>query len=296
MFQIDYKEKSETLLIRNGSNSFFAELVLNRGASLQKLKLNNIEIIKDLNPLAYKNTYASSILFPFANRIKDGKYTFKGKQYQFPINVAEEKNALHGLVFDKTFNLVESNLSKTSAKIVLEYNENNQSIGFPFTYNLQLIYTFTEDKMNLEMKIKNTSSSSFPFTVGWHPYFYSSNLHDSNLQFIAKNQMVLDNRNITIDNKTVDTSEGIEIKNNQFDDCWELKTDEVVFNTPDYKLTFNATGNNNFLQVYTPPKKNTVAIEQTTGVSDSFNNEIGLATLPANKTYEITWSLLLENK
>lgn len=296
MFQIDYKEKNNTLLVKNSSNSFSAELALDKGASLQKLQLNNNLIIDDLSPLVYKNTYASSILFPFANRIKDGKYAFAGKDFQFPINVTEENNALHGLVFDKTFNLIESDKDEKFAKIVLEYEEDKQSTGFPFTYKLQLIYTFMEDKMDLEMKIKNTSSSSFPFTVGWHPYFCTSNLDDSNLKFSAKKQMLLDNRNITIDSKTIDSSISIDIENNQFDDCWELKTDEVIFTTPDYKLIFNATGNNNFLQVYTPPKKNTIAIEQTTGVSDSFNNKIGLATLLSNETYQITWSLLLENK
>lgn len=296
MFQVDYKAKGKILLVKNNSNSFLAELALHKGASLQKLKLSNIEIIKDLTPLAYENTFASSILFPFANRIKDGKYTFEGKSLKFPINVAQENNALHGLVFDKTFNLIESDIDEKFAKVVLEYEEDKQSTGFPFTYKLQLIYTFKENKMDLEMKIKNTSSNSFPFTVGWHPYFYTSNLHDSNLKFSAKKQMLLDNRNITVDSKPIDSSVSIDIENNQFDDCWELKTDEVVFTTPDYKLIFNATGNNNFLQVYTPPKKNTIAIEQTTGVSDSFNNKIGLATLLANETYEITWSLLLENK
>lgn len=296
MFELNYKANGKILFITHSSNRFFAELALHKGGSLQKLKLNDIEIIKDLHPLTYEGTYASSILFPFANRIKDGKYTFKGKHFQFPINVAEENNALHGLVFNKTFSLVESHLNKNSAKIILEYNEKDKAICFPFTYNLQLIYTFTEGEINLEMKVKNTSSSSFPFTVGWHPYFYTNNLQDCSLQFNAKNKMILDDSNITIDTKTVKSCETIAIENNQFDDCWELKSDTVVFTTPDYKLTFHATGNNNFLQVYTPPKKDTIAIEQTTGVSDSFNNQIGLANLPANEAYQINWSLLLENK
>jgi len=37
--------------------------------------------------------------------------------------------------------------------------------------------------------------------------------------------------------------------------------------------------------VYTPPKLNTIAIEPTTGVSNSFNNKIGLNTLKANDTF-----------
>jgi aldose 1-epimerase len=51
---------------------------------------------------------------------------------------------------------------------------------------------------------------------------------------------------------------------------------------------------NGFLQVYTPPKANVVAIEPTTGVSNSFNNKIGLKTLEPNKIFEIKWSLKIQ--
>ncbi len=41
------------------------------------------------------------------------------------------------------------------------------------------------------------------------------------------------------------------------------------------------------MQLYTPPYKNTIAIEPTTGVWYSFNNGIGLKTLHSNETYTI---------
>jgi len=49
------------------------------------------------------------------------------------------------------------------------------------------------------------------------------------------------------------------------------------------------------LQAYTPPRLNTIAIEPTTGVSDSFNNNIGLQTLEPNKEYRITWKININN-
>ncbi len=295
MFQITHNKKDNLLEVKNTSQTVYAQLFLDKGASLQKLKLSNTTIIEDLSPLDYSNTYASSILFPFANRIKDGKYNFNGNDFEFPVNVKEENNALHGLVFDKTFELINTELNEQSATIVLEYEKKTESVGFPYSFTIQLVYCFTEDNMSLEINVKNTDTKAFPFTLGWHPYFSSSNLSESNIKFDATEKMILDKRNITIDSEKVDTSKGIAIKNNQFDDCWSLQTDEVVFTTPEYKLQFNATGNNNFLQVYTPPKKNTIAIEQTTGVSDSFNNKIGLKVLNANDTYGIKWSLHIEN-
>jgi aldose 1-epimerase len=68
------------------------------------LNLNNHVVVKDLNPLTYDNTYASSILFPFANRIADGRYDFEGKLYELNINQIEENNSLHGMEYKKLLN------------------------------------------------------------------------------------------------------------------------------------------------------------------------------------------------
>lgn len=97
------KHSHSALEIENSSKTIFAKICLNDGASLQELKLFGQTLIKNLGPLEYKNTYASSILFPFANRIKDGTYTYNNETYKFPVNEVPNNNALHGLVFDKTF-------------------------------------------------------------------------------------------------------------------------------------------------------------------------------------------------
>jgi len=51
-----------------------------------------------------------------------------------------------------------------------------------------------------------------------------------------------------------------------------------------------------FLQLFTPPKKNIIAIEPTTGISDSFNNKIGLQILEPDETYTIDWNITLHLK
>ena len=65
--------------IEDSEKICYAKIHLNLGASLQELLLNKHHIIKDLSPLTYDSTYASSILFPCANRIEDGVYKFGGK-------------------------------------------------------------------------------------------------------------------------------------------------------------------------------------------------------------------------
>jgi aldose 1-epimerase len=81
----------------------YAKIVLNQGASLQELTLNSISVIQDLYPLKYENTFASSILFPFASRIKNGKYLFEDIESQTETNELERNNSLHGFVYNKEF-------------------------------------------------------------------------------------------------------------------------------------------------------------------------------------------------
>lgn len=295
MYNINHNKTDHYIEVKNSAINLSSKIYLNDGASLQELTLNGHEIIKDLSPLSYADTYASSILFPFANRIKDGKYAFNGEDFQLEANQKEENNALHGLVYNKTFTVVKTTANATSASVFLEYDETNKSVGFPYAYNIQLEYIFGETTFELKVSAKNTDARAFPFTLGWHPYFLSGNLFESKLQLDSKQKLVLGDRNITTGVVDTDTTEALKIEGQQLDDCWVLDTDEVVFKTPKYNLKFNATGDNNFLQVYTPPKENTIAIEPTTGVSDSFNNEIGLQTLAPNDTYTITWKLTIKN-
>lgn len=274
----------------------YAKIYLNQGSSLQELTLNNHELIKDMHPLTYDNIYTSAILFPFANRIKDGRYDFEGKTYQFDVNEKALNNALHGLVYNKTFELISQETSEEYASVTLIYDEVKTTLGFPYTYSIKLEYVLTENTLDLNVEIKNTGSKTFPFTIGWHPYFLSSNLYDSQVDFNSDKKIIFDERNITIGVNDFKKNGNFEILDKFLDDCFVLNSKEIVFNTPKYNLELSTSEKDSFLQLYTPPHKNTIAIEPTTGVSDSFNNGIGLKTLQPNETYTIHWNLKINDK
>lgn len=277
--------------LANSKNKSYAKIHLNHGASLHELTLNENIIIADLHPLTYSDTYASSILFPFANRVKDGAYSFNEKSFQLAINQKEENNALHGLVYNKTFKLTKQDISKESASIELVYNETKTSKGFPFTYSIILKYTLCENNLGLHLSVKNTDEKTFPFTLGWHPYFLSADLHNSSLNFDSTKKLQFGERNITESIKDIEQTETFHVKDKQLDDCWVLNSNTIQFNTPSYNLEISSSAKNNYLQLYTPPHANTIAIEPTTGVSNSLNNKIGLQTLNPRDSYSLNWNI-----
>jgi aldose 1-epimerase len=287
--QLDFIE------IENLSKSSFARICLNDGGSLKELNLNYHHVIKDLSPLSYNKTYASSVLFPFANRIKDGRYEFDGTIYQFDINEPDNNNALHGLVYNKPFELIDEKITETYAVVKLVYHEKLKDKGFPFTYSIYLEYILGENSLDFSVEIKNTGIKPFPFTLGWHPYFLSDDLCNSTFIFDSSSKLKLDDRNITEGIVPNDKTVGFKVNDQFLDDCFILESNTVLFSTPSYILTLKSSENECYLQLYTPPHPNTIAIEPTTGVSDSFSNGIGLKTLHPDDTYSIKWNLIIDN-
>jgi aldose 1-epimerase len=295
VYTISHNKETNILEVRNSDNSVLGKIYLNQGASLQELTIGGEAIIQDLSPLDYKDSFASSILFPFANRIKDGVYSFNNEKFQLEKNQTEEQNALHGFVYNKKFKVIEKETFGNKAKITLAYNELNKTAGFPYKYSIQVTYIFQDKTLSVKVTVKNTDSKPFPFTIGWHPYFVSDNLSKSTLEFDCDKKLILGDRNITAGIEEVKNKVALNIENKQLDDCWVLNSDKVQFKTPKYQLNFSSSVKDNFLQAYTPPRLNTIAIEPTTGVSDSFNNKIGLQTLQPNKEYRITWEININN-
>jgi aldose 1-epimerase len=162
----------EYLELYSPNKDSYAKIYLTQGGSLQVLTLNGHEVIKDMSPMTYKDTYASAILFPFANRIKDGRYEFEGNTYQFDINEPDNNNALHGLVYNKTFEVIREDATETSASVKLVYHENNTNKGFPYTYAIYLEYVLTESTLDLNVEIKNTDTTHLSIYFGMASLFF----------------------------------------------------------------------------------------------------------------------------
>lgn len=280
---------SEIIEMHNDNSTSKTILSLNEGGRVRDLKLNNTPLIKEEKDFSYSKSYASSILFPFASRVEDGKYTYNERAYQLNCNELN-KNALHGLIFNKKFNVVEKIEKKEYSSITLLYEEKQKDLGFPFFFNVQLCYTLFEIKITLSVKIINKDKNSFPFTLGWHPYFYCDNLQNSELNFKSDKRIVFDKNLITKSITDSELKENFKILDKKLDDCYILNTNKVEFKTRDYTLEISSNKEENYLQLYTPENYNLIAIEPMTGISNSFNNKIGLNILEPNQSYSIEWN------
>ncbi len=286
----------EHLHIHNDKVS--ARIFPNLGASLQELRVENINIIDGINVDEtgiedYAVSYKSSILFPFPNRIEDGVFSYHGKTHQFPINEKPLNNALHGLVYNKHFNILNTKIEHEGASISLSYKASGKEPGFPFDFELMLVYFIKNTgDLSLTFEVKNTGSTSFPMGMGWHPYFAAADLEASEMSFPSLEYFQCNERNLP--KKTVNSifEKSFKIEDKSFDDACSLEEAYCQFKTSDYAidLSFNYT-ERTYLQFYTPPHRKNIAIEPMTSIANSFNNKIGFKELHPGE--EDVWTINL---
>jgi aldose 1-epimerase len=76
----------------------------------------------------------SSVLFPFPNRLNNGKYTWNDAEYQFPINNESTGNAIHGFVRHESFEVTEAPPTQNSASIRCMYEYAGDKPYYPFPF------------------------------------------------------------------------------------------------------------------------------------------------------------------
>jgi aldose 1-epimerase len=302
MFSIKIVKNSNTqlnqIVITNNKLNFSCSIYPNLGASLQKLKINTVDLIDgitcDTNGLTtYNNAFKSSFLFPYPNRIENGYYNFNGTNYEFFCNDTVLNNAIHGHIYNKPFKIIHKNSNEKEAKITLSYVDQGTTQGFPFPFNIEIIYIISAQKISIDFNVFNSGKTSFPFGIGWHPYFKVENLYDSVLSFEGISQYKLNSNMIPENTINIKHPLPLKVENTQLDDCYVLENNRSYLNTTKYNLEidFSESEDNNFLQIYTPPNRKNIAIEPMTCAPNTFNNKNGLLILNPSETFK--WNINL---
>lgn len=283
------------LEIKNKELGIAAVINLHQGARLSSLYLRNQQIISDMSNVPYQESYASTIMFPFCGRISSGLYEFEKIAYQLDCNETVNQNALHGLLYEASFNLVQQEIEHHSCSVQLEHSYQARAAGFPFDFKLVIQYSFKADTLIVDVTVENKGTKVFPFALGWHPYFYSSDLSKSQLTFESNGKIIYDQAMLATGLMDC-SSPVIPHLAEALDDGYYLSAKkELLFSTPNYKLNFKFGENNPYLQLYkAPTEKHFIAIEPMSAPSNSFNSGLGLQQLRGGETYQTFWSIQVD--
>lgn len=261
--------------------------LLSKGRLLQILdNEKNIEAFKD------ERWYRGVILLPFPNRVKDGKYEFASREFSLPINMPSEGHAIHGLMYNKSFSVIECG---EEHMITLQYDYNEDD-GFPFPCVVTYTFALGQQELVCKVEVKNKGEGALPLGVGWHPYF-SLNADVDELLLKMPNVAALnvDERMIPTKEKEMfeDYEETSKIYDTEFDTGFQILDEGEVITSlhnqgDDITLDlFQTTGDRgfNYVQIFTPPGRKSVAIEPMTCPTDAFNSKESLINLGQGETW-----------
>lgn len=305
------------LLIKNKINGEYISVLSERGARLNAAYLksgekyfNVLKSVKSKDLSLPEELFNNAKLFPFANRIKDGTYIFNNNSYKFDITFEEENNACHGILFDEEFDIGEENITEDYAEVSFNYTSDGLNEAYPFMYFLSIKYKLTiEGKVRVETYLKNLSGNNMPVAEGWHPYFAVPGIADDfELIIPAEKAVMLDEFNIP--NGSLESINGqsglkVNLNNKSMDNCYLVKkngnkVNTILYNTDmEFVLTvWQETGEKkyNFIQIYIPPSRDSVAIEPMTSNINAFNNKDHLIVLRPGEGWNASYGFYLTNK
>jgi len=249
-------------------------------------------------------SFKGSKLSPFPCRIPEGKYSFDGKHYEFG-NKFMDGSAIHGLLYDKPFTVTHETAGKDSATVSMEYRYRQDDPQYPFDYTCRVVYTlFPDALLQVQTILVNEGRSVMPIADGWHPYFRLGGKLDEWMLHFGASAMVEFDERLVPTGKLLDYdlfNLPAKIGKTELDNCFLLNIESgypacELFNPNNkLKISFFPDSSYPYLQVYTPPHRESIAIENLSSAPDSFNNKMGLTLLQpaAPQTFTVQYQLSL---
>jgi len=292
-------------------DTFVATVVPSVGAMLHALNLKwdgqDYNVIDSYSASEITNNSPSEAfkgvkLSPWPCRIPGGQYKFGKKEYKLR-KMFKDGSALHGLLFDQPFELVDEFANEEKACVLLRHGYEAEDPGYPFTYQCEVKFVLHPRRLlEIETKVLNLSEEEIPIADGWHPYFQLGGKVDDWELFFPSMSMV------EFDEKLIPTghlvpyqkfNESRRIGSSQMDNCFFVKVHEFkpvcTLHNPANNLSIHFFTNPgySYLQIFIPPHRNSIAIENLSGAPDAFNNKMGLIKLqPGNsRTFRVFYQV-----
>ena len=222
------------------------------------------------------------------NRVRNGNYSFQGRNYQLPITEPTLGNAIHGFLARKPFEIIEKKVIDNQAKLVLQHTYTGDYPGYPFPFDFQLTYELhTNGHFFIRFGIKNTGEHQMPFAIGWHPYFTfpDADLSDLEISFSPQSKFLSDSQMIPLREEMVEYTEPVDLAKESLDNVFRLREAEYHTTILTNKRTHASlcikqhVADFPFLVVYAPENEACIAIEPMTANTDAFNTLDGLKSL-----------------
>lgn len=194
------------------TNVYEAIIVPSKGANLVKLynKILKIDILRTPTEdevgtfLLRPQVFGVPLLFP-PNRIEDGKYSYAGKKYQFPITIPNQNNYHHGILKSQDFVITRTRFSADAVEVEATFHSNriNNAIyeHFPHDFICRIRFILTDNELTHIVSFNNLGNDTMPLGVGYHtplrlPFMEKTTKDDYKLRLSVGKRWELSDRSL----------------------------------------------------------------------------------------------------
>jgi galactose mutarotase-like enzyme len=168
--------------------------VVGLGGGLRSYEVDGRPLLDGFEPGERPTSGRGQVLAPWPNRIENGSYEFGGRLLQLPLTEPEHGNAIHGLVRNADWNVVDSEADRVMLDYVLEPQP-----GYPFTLGLSVEYALSDTGLTVRTAAWNLGKDPCPYGSGQHPYLTLGTLVDGlRLQVPARSVLISNERGLPI--------------------------------------------------------------------------------------------------
>ena len=290
--------KHTRFTLHNPLNGNAFSVVPERGANVLDIRFSGESILDGFatpEELEAAKWGKSALLFPFPNRLDGGRYEWLGRRYEFPVNNAATGNAIHGFIRDVAFEVEYVFLARDEASILCSYAYGGERPCYPFPFALEIEFTIHDNgTFTLETACRNLHDQPIPVGFGWHPYFRLAGKADRHLmQLPACEKVVIDDRMIPTGRREPfaafrrKTPVGDTILDNCFYNLSPAASCLLALEGAGRRVTVKAARRRfPFFQVFTPPHRESIALEPMSCNVNAFNNGEGLVALEPDKEWK----------
>ena len=253
---------------------------------------------------------ASWLMLPYSNRIRDGKFTFEGREHV----LANAKNhAIHGDVRNRPWKVVE----QTPSRLVLELDSASfPDFNWPWPILARVEIEADGDRLVQRLKLENRGDTTMPAGFGWHPYFrrwLSRDGEPVELQFRVtrvhpdgspdglpndKADGLPDGPSVPLPPK-LDFSKSRPLGDLRLDACFGGFDGRAEIGWPEsgVRLFMECSPNVTHLVCFAPADRPLVAVEPVANATDGVNllatgaDDSGVIPLPAGKSLEASFTI-----
>lgn len=245
-------------------------------------------------------------LVPYSNRIRDGRFVWRGQAVSLALNHLPEKHSIHGHGWQNPWQLSSRTQGKEEGKEE-EKSEDSLTLvyrhpagGWPFAYYVEQQFRLSDEGLFIALTLTNESAQEMPAGLGFHPYF--SRTGQCRLRVPATQMWAVDDEvmptGIVAAPEALSQPGGMAVADIDLDNALinvadparsQLRSElrgEIDWPEWQGKATISASDNCAFVVLYSPPGQDFFCLEPVTHCTDAINMQAkgiagtGLQVLP----------------